>query len=174
MEGSRNMKRLNTRYICAVALGIALYVVMSMAAKIPVIGHIGLDMGYVVLAVYCYCVGSVAGAIVGGCGCVLVSLISSGWFPPGWLAGNIFIGFVCGYLYSHYKSQKTVVINALITAVAVCIGVIGIKTAIECVLYGIPIAVKIPKNAIAGAMDAGVMILGVLIAPQIDRINNAR
>lgn len=80
------------KFICATAFGIALYVAVSMLIKIPVIGHISLDLGYIVLAVYCYIMGPASGAIVGGIGCTFVSLLASGWFPAGWLLGNAFIG----------------------------------------------------------------------------------
>lgn len=69
---------IKTKDICLTALGIALYVCVSMLIKIPVVGHISLDLGYIVLAVYCYTYGGISGAIVGCCGCFLVSLIASG------------------------------------------------------------------------------------------------
>ena len=37
-----------TKKICLTALGIALYVCVSMLIKIPVVGHISLDLGYIV------------------------------------------------------------------------------------------------------------------------------
>ena len=46
--------------------------------------------------------------------------------------------------------------------VAVAIGMLVVKTAIECPLYGIPLAVKLPKNAVAFGVDAAVMILGIV------------
>lgn len=42
----------NTTKITLTAVGVAMYVVLSMIAKIPVIAHISLDLGYIVLAVY--------------------------------------------------------------------------------------------------------------------------
>ena len=84
-----------TTKITLTAVGVAMYVVLSMIAKIPVIAHISLDLGYIVLAVYCYHMGAVSGMIVGGAGCVLVSLLTTGWFPPGWFAGNLLIGLWC-------------------------------------------------------------------------------
>ena len=88
-----------TKKICPTALGIALYVALSMTAKIPFVGQISLDLGYIVLAVYCWMFGSVVGGIVGAVGCTLVSLLASGWFPPGWLVANLYIGLFCGWIF---------------------------------------------------------------------------
>ena len=88
---------MSTKKVAIIGLGIALYVAISMLLKIPIgIGHLALDLGYIVLAVYCYLYGATIGAIVGACGCTLVSLLASGMFPLGWLLGNAFIGCACG------------------------------------------------------------------------------
>ena len=153
-----------TRYISITAMMVAMYVVLSMVAKIPVIAHISLDLGYIVLAVTCYHMGCIPGMIVGGVGCVMVSMLVSGWFPPGWMLGNIAIGAICGKVYQRGYRQNGMVINCLITVVAVAIGILCIKTVIECYLYGIPIMVKVPKNAVAFIMDTAVMCIGLIFA----------
>ena len=38
--------RKHARTMCVVGLGIALYVALSFVAKIPLVGHISLDLGY--------------------------------------------------------------------------------------------------------------------------------
>ena len=153
-----------SRKIALTAMGIALYVVLSMIAKIPIIAHISLDLGYIVFAVYCYHLGALSGMVVGGVGCVLVSLLASGWFPPGWLVGNLIIGAMCGVLYHRKLGMAPTIVNIIITASAVTLGILGAKTFIECHLYGIPYVVKLPKNAIACITDAIVMSAGVLFA----------
>lgn len=155
------------RRICMTAIGIALYVAVSMIVKIPVIGHISLDLGYIVLAVFCYIYGGVTGAIIGSAGCTLVSLLASGWFPIGWFLGNAFIGWFCGtrLSYHRYANWK----NVAWCIASVFIGVFFIKTCVECLLYSIPLVVKMPKNAIAAAMDAIVMSVGIFIAPKIEK-----
>ena len=145
------------------AIGIALYVALSMVLKIPVIGHIGLDLGYIVLAVYCMKFGAVSGAIVGACGCTLISLIMSGWFPPGWFVGNLVIGLICGKFYK--KENK--IYNIVLTMFAVILGILMIKTVIECYMFSIPFMVKIPKNAIAAVMDMFVMWIGLFVSDKI-------
>lgn len=163
---TKNNVKSNVVFMCYVALGIALYVVVSMMIKIPIgIGHLALDLGYIVFAVYCMKFGALAGAIVGGAGCVLVSLLSSGWFPLGWLLGNIAIGIICGLAYK--KSSKVCFSNIIITIAAVIFGVGVIKTVVECSMFSIPYAVKIPKNMIAAAMDAVVMVIGLIVSNKI-------
>lgn len=150
----------NTRYIATTAIGVALYVVLSATIRIPLVGHISVDLGFIALAVYAYHFGSIPAGIVGGIGCALSSLLFSGWFPLGWLLGNTFIGIVCG---KAFKKKKTAW-NIFVSVLAVAVGIIGIKTAVECYLYSIPLAVKIPKNSIAALTDSIVMAIGVTVA----------
>lgn len=159
--------------ICLTALGIALYVCVSMLIKIPVVSHISLDLGYIVLAVYCYIYGGASGAIVGACGCFLVSLIATGWIAIGWPLGNLIIGALCGAVYNRVKGRKWAVLTSLaVTVVAVFTGVGVIKTVVECMLYSLPFAVKFAKNLVAFAMDAAVMCVGFYMAKIIERRSN--
>lgn len=154
--------------ICLTALGIALYVCVSMLLKIPTgIGHLSLDLGYIVLAVYCYIYGGISGAIVGCCGCFLVSLIATGWIAVGWPLGNLLTGALCGVVYNRTKDMdKSTFISLAVTVLAVFIGVGVIKTVVECALYSLPLAVKFAKNLVAFSMDAIVMCAGYLFARQ--------
>lgn len=147
--------------IAYTALGIALYVTLSMMLKIPfAVGHLALDLGYIVLAVYAYRFGAIPAAIVGGCGCCFVSLLSSGWFPIGWILGNIAIGLIIG-LFAHHGHPVMAGISA-VPATFVGIGII--KTAIECALFAIPWEVKFAKNMVAFAADAIVLVFGCIFA----------
>lgn len=160
------MKKSNgVRTVCLLGLGIALYVAVSMTAKIPVIGHASLDLGYIVFAVYCYYFGSIVGAVVGGVGCLFVSLLTSGWVPPGWIVGNVLIGLWVG----HYgiKNNTSTIKRVLIIVSATFLGIFVAKTFIECALYSIPLAVKVPKSLVVWIMDAAVMSIGTWIAPKI-------
>lgn len=153
------------KHICTTALGVALYFVASLSIKIPVISHISLDLGYIVLGVYCYRYGVVSGAIVGAFGCAAISLLTSGWFPPGWFVGNIAIGLICGFFYKKDRIFRDIIVSVI----AVFIGIFCIKTAIECVMFGIPLAAKIPSNGIAAIMDAVVMSLSIPIAVKLSK-----
>lgn len=162
-----------TKSICLTALGIALYACMSMLIKIPVVGHISLDLGYIVLAVYCYIYGGVSGAIVGACGCFVVSLIATGWIAVGWPLGNLLIGALCGVVYKRVKGRRWAVpVSLAVTVVAVFIGVGVIKTVVECALYSLPVAAKFAKNLVAFSMDAIVMCIGLYIASVVEHRMN--
>lgn len=162
-----------TKSICLTALGIALYVCVSMLIKIPVVSHISLDLGYIVLAVYCYIYGGIVGATVGACGCFLVSLIATGWIAVGWPLGNLLIGALCGVVYRQTKGKRRgVPISIAVTVIAVFIGVGVIKTVVECTLYSLPVAVKFAKNLVAFAMDAAVMCAGFFVARIVERRSN--
>ena len=153
-----------TRKIAYTGVGIALYVVLSMVAKIPVISHISLDLGYIAFAVMLYYLGTFYGTIVGAAGCVIVSLITTGWFPIGWCLGNIAVGVFCGAMINRENSLSAAIENAAVCVVASAVGIMAIKTGVECMLYSIPVAVKLPRNGIAFIMDAIVMSLGFVFA----------
>lgn len=161
---------MKTKNITLTAIGIALYVCLSMVMKIPVISHISLDLGYIVLAVYCYLYGGISGAIVGACGCFLISLIATGWIAIGWPLGNLLVGAVCGVVYSKTKNHKWATLVCIATTViSVFIGVAVIKTVVECALYSLPLGIKFAKNLVAFAMDAAVMCVGYIA---VSRLSN--
>ena len=94
-----------------------------------------------------------------------MSLLTSGWFPPGWIVGNVLIGLWVG----HYgvKSNASTIKRVLIIVSATFLGVFVAKTLIECFLYSIPLVVKAPKSLVVWVMDAAVMSIGTWIAPKI-------
>lgn len=168
-ESSPNNVRERTRLLCATALGVAAYVALSMSFKLPIVRNIGLDLGYIALAICCYLYGSGCGAVVGGMGCAVVSLLTSGWFPPGWVLGNAFIGALCGSSYNRDGSKRAFAENASVSYGACLIGIGVIKTVVECLLFHLPLGAKIVSNGLAGAIDGFAMEVGVLIAPAIHR-----
>lgn len=151
--------KIKTKSICLMGLGIALYVVLSMTFKMPLISHIQTDLGYIVFGVYCVLFGW-QGFIVGALGCMLESLIFNGWFPTGWIIGQIVIGVICGIAYKKFNSNA---FKIVITVIAILIGIAGIKTLVECKLYSIPFAVKVIKNLFAAAADMPPMIIGLFV-----------
>ena len=150
----------NVKKICYLGIGIAMYVVLSMAMKIPLISHIQTDFGYIAFGVFACLVGWEA-AIVGVIGALFSSLLINGWIPIGQMVGQLVIGIICGLAY---KKIKNIPVNIAITIVAVFIGVGLIKTGIECKLYSIPFAVKFIKNCIAWVADTIPMVFGYLLS----------
>lgn len=167
-------KKITTKDICMLGIGIALYAVISSTIKIPLIGHIQTDLGYVVFGAYCAIMGPMA-AIVGCCGCIIISMIFSGWFPIGWALGQIAIGIICGKIYNKYmidlrrawSPRRNIIITILWTLIAIVIGIVAIKTVVECLLYQIPFPVKVIKNLIAAIADFPPMIIGIYIGYRI-------
>lgn len=154
---------MKTNKITMLGIGMALYVVLGFAIKIPLIAHIQTDLGYIAFGCFLYLIGWQA-CIVGVVGCLLESLIFSGWIPIGWMIGQLAIGLICGIVY---KKTDNILIHVATTIIAVFIGVAVVKTGIECVLYGIPLMVKFPKNLIAFVADVIPMITGYFVAKRL-------
>ena len=156
----------NTRNLTGIALLTALYCVLSAMMKIPFIGAISLDLGYIALTVGCALFGPWA-AVIGAVGCGLESILFSPYgFSISWFVANLIIGLGCGIVFK--KTENIWVrIGSIITFVA--IGMLGAKTGIECYLYHIPWEVKIVKNLVAFGVDALVMIIGLGISNRVTK-----
>ena len=63
----------STKKISLLAVGIALFVVLSLCLQVPVYENYYLCLGYVVMAVYSYSFGTFSGIVVGFAGVRLVS-----------------------------------------------------------------------------------------------------
>lgn len=113
---------MKTKKIITLAMLTALYVALSALMKIPFIGNISLDLGYIAFVVALMSF-KYAGIAVGVLGCALESLLFS----------------------------------------AYVLGILLVKTGIECRLYNIPTAIKVPKNLVACLVDTITMWLGIWI-----------
>ena len=154
-----------TKNIAIYGLGAALYFVLSLTMKIPLIGNITIDAGYIALMVYCYLFGPWAGIICGAIGCALESILMSAYgFSIGWFAMNIIVAFLVGLIA---KKNKDVTQVIAIILLSVFLGFTA-KTIIECYLYSIPLMVKLPKSAVAFVVDSIAMIIGYPIARKIE------
>ena len=158
------MSNLKTRQIAGIAILTALYCVLSAMMKIPFIGAISLDLGYIALTLGCTLFGPWA-AFIGAVGCGLESILFSPYgFSISWFVANLIIGLGCGITF-----KKTTNIWIRIVAIIgfVAIGMLGAKTGIECYLYHIPFAIKIVKNFVAFGIDALVMIIGLGVSNRV-------
>ena len=161
------MSKLTTNKITGIALFTALYCVLSAMMKIPFIGAISLDLGYIALAIGCAAWGP-WGAFIGAVGCGIESILfSPHGFSISWFIANLIVGLGCGYIFSKTQvSWKRIIAVIVFMAIAM----LGVKTFIECNLYGIPFEVKIVKNAIAFGIDSLTMIIGIFLAPRIEKV----
>lgn len=150
----------NTKMITIIGVLTALYVVMSAFLKFTLFSNIMVDLGYVVFTV-ALCMYGVYGTVVGVVGCALESILFSAYgFSISWVAANLVIGLTAGFVL---HKNVHVFAKCLVILLSVAVGMLGVKTAIECILYGIPLAVKIPKNAVAFAIDTVTMIMGLSV-----------
>ena len=155
----------NVKIIAHLGMGIALYVALGMAIKVPLVGNIQTDLGYVAFGAFLYAIGWPA-FIVGMFGACLESIVVSGWVPVGWMAGQALVGLVCGAMY---KKTNSILVQTAFTIVAMFLGIAVLKTGIECFLYGIPLQVKFFKNVVAFVADTVPMLIGLYVGRRICR-----
>lgn len=154
------------RNITLTGLGIALFVVFTLCLQVPVFENYYLCLGYIVMAVWLYSVGTISGTIVGTAGVILYCLLTGGLRGmPGWAAGNILIGIMVGSCFRITKRMENRLpgfILAGICILAACaLGILGVKSLTESFLYAQPMAVRIVKNSFAFTADAAVLLLSL-------------
>ena len=163
----------NTQKLCVTALGIALFVVLSLCLQIPIFENYYLCLGYVAMAVYCCSFGAVSGTLVGVLGVVLYCLVISGLRGmPGWALGNLVIGVVLGLVFPRMRKLKNrslaAAINAVAILVSVTVGILCLKSLLESILYLQPFTVRVGKNFTAWVADLVVLLLSLPICMTLD------
>ena len=150
-----------TRNICLIGVLIALGVVFSAFLPIKVIGDIKIDLSYIVIVVICYLFGGIVGCFSAALIALLESLLFSSYgISISWISANIVIGLISGLTLKHYNLKGKVFVDLAAIIFSCALGLLLLKTIIECNLYGIPFEVKIVKNAVAFGMDTACMIVG--------------
>ena len=152
----------NTKQIATIAVFTALYFVLSALLKIPVVGNITLDLGYIALAVGAVYLGAVPAMVIGALGAFLESaLMSQRGVSPGWVLMNAIAGFICGLVLHKIADgdRKKFWILAVPTVVlSMLLGVV-VKTLIDCAMYDIALVAKIPSSTTAWILDSLVMLV---------------
>lgn len=149
---------MNTKKMCMIGILTSLYCVLSAMMKFTVIGNIQIDLGYCVMAAACVLVGPWAG-FVGAVGCALESVLFSAYgFSISWFTANLILGVGCGLVFQKTENWFIRVMSVLLF---MAVGMVCVKTSIECYLYNIPLYVKIPKNATAFMIDSAAMVAGM-------------
>lgn len=151
-----------TRMMATTGMLTALYFVLSALLKIPVVGNIKLDLGYIALAVGAVYLGAIPATIIGAGGVLIESLLlSQRGVSPGWILMNAIVGFACGRVLHKAVGgpTKQFWIKAVLVVILSMLFGVAVKTAIDCVLYGLLPAAKIPTALVAWALDSFVMLL---------------
>lgn len=165
-----------TRKVTTIGIGIALFVVLSMALRVPIFENYYLCLGYIAMAVFLYSFGVVPGTIVGTAGTILYCILISGLRGmPGWAIGNIVIGCYLGITFKITKAliaaNKKIlafILEILAIILSVAIGILLVKSFVEVILYSQPMLVRIAKNMTAFISDVIVLIIALPICKIVD------
>ena len=165
---SKQIKR-----ISLLAVGIAMFVVLSLCLQVPVFENYYLCLGYVVMAVYCCSFGTLSGTVVGFFGVVLYCVVISGLRGmPGWSLGNIVIGIGLGSVFKAVRPLKSAVLRTVIECsviVAVtAVGILVVKSETESLLYAQPFLVRVAKNTSAFIADCVMLIISLPVCRVLD------
>ena len=163
-----------TQRIALLAVGIALFVALSMCLQVPVFENYYLCLGYVVMCVYCYSFGTISGTIAGTLGVVLYCLVINGLRGmPGWALGNIVIGICLGLTFRVTKRMKNRFIGTLLNIAAIvagtAVGILCVKSLTESILYAQPFMVRAGKNIYAFVADVVVLIVSLPVSMTLDK-----
>lgn len=166
---------MKVRDISFLAIGIALFVVLSMCLRVPILENYYLCLGYVVMAVYCWCFRWYEGAVVGFFGVILYCLVGNLGFNgmPGWALGNIAIGLIVGASLKLIKRVKSKALQMLLAAgvaiIASFIGIEIIKSLVDSVIVSQPFAVRFVKNLSSFISDAFVIVISLPICIIVEK-----
>ena len=163
-----------TQRITLLAIGTALFVALSMCLQVPVFENYYLCLGYVVMAVYCHSFGTVSGTVAGTLGVVLYCLVINGLRGmPGWALGNIVIGIIIGLAFWRTKKMNRLALRTVINVIAItagiALGILGVKSVVESLLYAQPFLIRAGKNVYAFVADVAVLIISLPICMTLDK-----
>ena len=164
-----------TQRIALLAVGMALFVALSMCLQVPFFENYYLCLGYVVMPVYCFSFGTLSGTIVGTLGVVLYCLVINGLRGmPGWALGNIVIGVCMGLTFRKTKRMKSRALQTILNIIAIILGtamgILGIKSVTESILYSQLFLVRAGKNFNAFIADAVVLIVSLSVCMPLDKV----
>ena len=165
---------MSAKKLALLAVGTALFVVLSMCLQVPVFENYYLCLGYVVMAVYCWSFGTLAGTTVGFFGVILYCLVISRLRGmPGWSLGNIVIGVALGLCFKATRHMKNAVLRSVIhiavIAASCAVGILGVKSLTECLLYTQPFLVRVGKNLSAFVADAVMLALSLPVCVALEK-----
>ena len=160
--------------ITFIAMGIALFVALSMCLRVPVFENYYLCLGYIVMTFYIYCFKWYEGAIIGFVGVILYCLIGGLGFNgmPGWAVGNILIGLIMGICIKYVKKVNNkvlqVILMAIVAAFATFVGIEIVKSLIDMIVVGQPFPARFIANMTSFVADAFVIVISLPICAVLE------
>lgn len=171
------MKKMSALEITTYGLGAALFVVVGCCFPLPIAGTTAhVDLGYMIMAVYAYLFGPIAGMVVGGLGRFIEDMILFGSIgSPGWLIASICMGFFTGVLFSHTKKFKNnwtkTMTNVTGILVVNAIFLIGFAPWVSSMWNGVPYVAKVPSGVWAFITnDIAMIVLGIPLATILEKV----
>lgn len=166
-------QRNKIKKITIYGIGISLFVVLSLCLQVPVLDNYYLCLGYLVMAVYSYSIGTLAGTTVGTLGVILYCFLINGLRGmPGWAIGNIFIGIISGFAFKKSRNIKNKLFSNGICLFGIflgtAIGILGAKSFIEAILYAQPMLIRVAKNTSAFIADVIVLWFSIPLCKILD------
>ncbi len=155
------MKR--NRKIAFLGIGIALYVVVSILVRIPLVNRIKLDMGYIVFALFLSEFG-ISGTVVGVAGCVIANMLSGGSLPVAWALAQALIGIVMGL---YFAREKNTLKRCLLAIPVMFIALSGLKTILEVWMFQLPLYAKFLSNSVAFIADLIPFCIGTVLSSRL-------
>ena len=167
-----------TKFICINAMGIALFLALSLCLQVPIFQNYYLCLGYFVMTAFLYIMGPVSGTLVGTLGVILYCVITGGLRGmPGWVLGNLVIGVILGLTFKTIKKVNKPLIQIIIayaaTLFSVALGILVVKSGVESFLYSLPFLVRVVTNIYAFVADAIMIIVSIPVIIAIEPKINA-
>lgn len=149
------------------AMLIALGIVLSAFLQFRIFSDIKIDLSYIVIVVICFLYGGIVGGISASLIAVLESILFTSYgFSISWTCANFAVGLITGLALNHNPFRNKIlkyILDILAIFTSVSLGMLLIKTIIECNLYSISFNIKIVKNFVAFIADFSCMLIGYII-----------
>lgn len=118
--------------------------------------------------------GPIYGGIIGLFGCILHCLLINGLRGmPGWALGNLVIGILLGLVFRFAERIKSRALRyamiAVSSVVITAVGILGIKSLVEMILYTQPLWARAVKNSYAFVADCVVLVVSIPICYIVKR-----
>lgn len=175
MSLSSKRRTMKIRDITFLALGIAMFVALSMCLRVPVFDNYYLCLGYIVMTVYIWCFQWYEGAIIGVLGVILYCTIGGLGFNgmPGWAMGNLIIGLIMGVSLKKIKKIRSkamqVALMAVAAVIAAFLGIEIVKSFFDSIIVSQPFSVRFVKNITSFIADAFVIVISLPICVMVEK-----